>query len=212
MAVFTDSTRLPIGQATVLTESELLALFDRGAGIDKLVERLIDILDAADAASEDLEDGHDAELDFEGEATLGAPEQHHNQSKWGRTQVDGDGELELSLGAPERHPNPMRTFGDRWTARGGANAQTDWSAGSRSIERDEGEAEPGYDLPEGDEEWDGEGEDAEPSLGAANNHHNQTDWAQGSVSDAELVNEEGIARQSAGLDLQDILGHELIKG
>jgi len=31
-------------------------------------------------------------------------------------------------------------------------------------------------------------------LGAVNNHHNQTDWAQGSVSDSELVNEDGIAR------------------
>ena len=124
MAVFTDSTRLPIGQATVLTESELLALFDRGAGIDKLVERLIDIMDAADAPSEDLEDGHDAELDFEGEATLGAPEQHHNQSKWGRTQVDGDGELELSLGAPERHPPHADYSGIAGPVRGGGDAQT----------------------------------------------------------------------------------------
>ena len=34
--------------ATALTEAELLALFDRGAGIDRLVEKLIDIMDATD--------------------------------------------------------------------------------------------------------------------------------------------------------------------
>ena len=64
------------------------------------------------------------------------------------------------------------------------------------------EPEAGYDLPEGDEESDGPGEDEEPALGAPNNHHNQTHWAQGTLSDRELVNEDGIAKDSDCLPWQ----------
>ncbi len=150
------------------------------------VDHLIALLDALDVDHEDMEDGHDAELDYEGEATLGAPEQHHNQAKWCQGANETDGEAELSLGAPEREAYA---------------SQASWAAGSRCLERDEGESEPGYDLPEGDDERDGgdggrDDNESEPSLGATA-AINQERWAAGDANDNELVNEDGCDNPDA---------------
>ncbi len=93
--------------------------------------------------------------------------------------------------------------GDYTTAGSGRRkrgSQVEWAAGQNDAAGEmeaepDLEPEPGYDLPCGSEHDGAEPDhDDEPSLGAVLNHHNQADWAQGSVSDCELVNEDGISR------------------
>ncbi len=137
------------------------------AEIGNAIDAVISALDDLDAPGEDLEDDE-------------------------REDVGDD---EHTLGAPERHPFVFTmTAGHFRTADGREprryrrdESQAVWAQGARQD--GEGEAEPGYDLPEGDDERCASDDvDGEPSLGSLD-HLDQTAWAdggEGSGSDREL--------------------------
>jgi len=95
--------------------------------IEKAVEKLIDVLDTADAPSEDLEDTADDEPPVDEEPSLGSVDNATNQDKWAPPgygiDLEGDehdgrepdvddeagGDDEPSLGAPEPlEPDPQQ--------------------------------------------------------------------------------------------------------
>ena len=72
--------------------------------VETAIAGLVDLLDALEAPAEDLEDGHDAELDHEGEETLGWAA-GMSQVKLGVNTADGDNT------APETHGKGFRRCG-----------------------------------------------------------------------------------------------------
>jgi len=110
------------------------------AAIGDALDTAIATLDALDAPGADLEDDGDDEpwLGWiDGKPVL-------SDSHDDREAEDDD---EPILGAPERHPAC-----DPWTSgRNSTGRQTHWSDG-RNDSANDGEAEAGYDLPEGDDE------------------------------------------------------------
>ncbi len=137
------------------------ALRTRRAEVEAAVDDLIDILDAIDAATADIEPDPDFELDHDGE--------------------DG-GDDELSVGAPEKHPSPPhRDFG-RYVDTSTNCRQTQWAAGLNVASRDEGEVEDEHGGDILDEPHDEVGREMEPFFGAPENHDahpDQEQWAQG---------------------------------
>ncbi len=139
------------------------------AEIGDALDTAIATLDALDAAGVDLEDEGEAEPSLgwiDGKPVLS--DSHDDRE----AEVDD----EPILGAPERHPscNP-------WSSgRDSTGRQTHWSDGCNGSAND-GEAEAGYDLPEGDDERCGSDDvDKEPWLGAPENHDRAPDqehWA-----------------------------------
>ena len=134
-----------------------------GAAVDAVISALDDL----DASGEDLEDD----------------------------EREDAGDDEHTLGAPERHPFVFTMTAGCFRAADGRQlrrhrrdeSQTKWAQGARQD--GEGEAEPGYDLAEGDDERCASDDvDAEPSLGSLD-HLDQTAWAdsgEGGGSDREL--------------------------
>ncbi len=146
------------------------------------VDHLIALLDALDVAHEDME-----EDDHDGDPLLMYGELDNSDA-------------EAMLGAPEQHPSAYCVSGYRRTPEG---RQTHWSDGRCGDGANDGEAEPGYDLPEGDDERDGgdggrNDNDSEPSLGSTM-AINQERWAAGDANDNELVNEGGCDNPDAQL-------------
>ncbi len=167
------------------------------------LDAVIAALDDLDAPGEELEDeGHDepalgwcerVEQDHladgigDDEDTLGWTAAVR-QLDLGPNTEDG----EHTLGSPERHPfaftmtaahfEPADGQGVRRYPRDGSQAA--WAQGAR---RDgEGEAEPGFDLPEGDDERCASGDvDGEPSLGWPENIAALLDPARQSEADAD---------------------------
>ncbi len=165
--------------------------------ISDALDTAIATLDAMDAAGVDLEDDGTAEpwLGWiDGKPTM-------SDSHDDREAEDDD---EPILGAPERHPacNP-------WSSgRDSTGRQTHWSDG-RNGSANDGEAEAGYDLPEGDDERCGSGDvDKEPSLGAPENHDQAPDqehWAQGgysNYSDVEIGEDESQTDKGLPFDVR----------
>ncbi len=155
------------------------------AAIGDALDTAIATLDALDAPGVDLEDEGEAEpwLGWiDGKPVL-------SDSHDDREAEDDD---EPILGAPERHPAC-----DPWTSgRNSMGRQTHWSDGRKDSAND-GEAEAGYDLPEGDDERCGSGDvDKEPWLGAPENHDRAPDqehWAESGYShcsDVEIGEDE----------------------
>ncbi len=155
------------------------------AAIGDALDTAIATLDAMDSAGMDREDDGTAEpwLGWiDGKPVL-------SDSHDDREAEDDD---EPILGAPERHPAC-----DPWTSgRNSTGRQTHWSDG-RNDSANDGEAEAGYDLPEGDDERCGSGDvDLEAWLGAPENHDmapDQEHWAQGGYSnwsDVEIGEDE----------------------
>lgn len=112
--------------------------------IGDAIDRAIEALDALDGPSEDLEEDDPREDDDPGE---------------------DDGTAEHTLGAPERHPYSWCSTADWFRPADGRRlvryrsspecSQVRWAQGLRQD--GEGEGEPGYDLPEGDDERDDDG-------------------------------------------------------
>jgi len=155
------------------------------AAIGDALDTAIATLDALDTAGVDIEDEGEAEPSLGWIDGKPVSSDSHDD----REAEDDD---EPILGAPERHP-----AWDPWSSgRSNAGSQTRWSCGSNGSAND-GEAEAGYDLPEGDDERCGSGDvDLEPSLGAPENHDRAPDqehWAQGGYSnwsDVEIGEDE----------------------
>jgi len=149
------------------------------ATIGDAVDTAIATLDALDAPGVDLEPSLGW---IDGKPSL-------SDSHDDREAEDDD---EPMLGAPERHP-----AWDPWSSgRNSTGRQTHWSDG-RNGSANDGEAEAGYDLPEGDDERCGSSDvDLEPWLGAPENHDRAPDqehWAEGGYfhcSDVEIGEEE----------------------
>ncbi len=148
------------------------------------IDTVIAALDEVDTSAEDLEDVGDDE------GTLGWHETV-SQLRLGPPSDDG----EHTLGAPERHPFVFTMTAAHFRAADGREprryrrdeSQAVWAQGAHQD--GEGEAEPGYDLAEGDDERCASGDvDGEPSLGSVD-HLDQTAWAdggEGGGSDREL--------------------------
>ncbi len=156
------------------------------AAIGDALDTAIATLDAMDAPGMDREDDGTAEpwlgwIDGKPVLSDSHDDREHDAADW-----------EPMLGAPERHP-----AGGPWSSgRDSTDRQTHWSDG-RNDPANDGEAEAGYDLPEGDDERCGSGDvDLEPSLGAPENHDQAPDqehWAQGGYSnwsDVEIGEDE----------------------
>jgi len=145
-----------------LVEPGLVALDP--AAIGDALDTAIATLDAMDAPGADLEEDGTAEPSLgwiDGKPVL-------SDSHDDREAEDDD---EPILGAPERHPscNPWSSGRDN------TGRQTHWSDG-RNDSANDGEAEAGYDLPEGDDERCGSDDvDKEPWLGAPENHDRAPD-------------------------------------
>ncbi len=165
--------------------------------IGHAIDHAIATLDAFDAPGADLEEDGTAEPSLgwiDGKPIL-------SDSHDDREAEDDD---EPILGAPERHP-----AWDPWSSgRSNAGSQTRWSCG-RNDSANDGEAEAGYDLPEGDDERCGSGDvDLEPSLGAPENHDQAPDqehWAQGGgfySSDAEIGEDESQTDKGLPFDVR----------
>ena len=173
--------------ATLLSTAQLLDLLGGRAQVENTLDRLIALLDTLDG-DVDLEETADAE------PSLGWIDGKPQLSDGSHEDREADtADDEPTLGAPERSPwvtsmtcpyhepadgsRPYRTRDGR---------QTHWSAGRNGDGANDGESEPGYDLPEGDDERDAAGDvDDEPVLAAPENHDeapNQERWAQGSDS------------------------------
>jgi hypothetical protein len=155
------------------------------AAIGNALDTAIATLDALDAPGMDLED------DGTAEPWLGWVDGRPvvSDSHDDREAEDDD---EPILGAPERHPscNPWSSRRDN------TGRQTHWSDG-RNGSANDGEAEAGYDLPEGDDERCGSDDvDKEPWLGAPENHDRAPDqehWAESGYShcsDVEIGEDE----------------------
>ena len=117
--------------------------------IDHLIA-LLDALDAADGEREVVdEDGDPLEIFGEGDPLEDA---------------EDDGTAEPILGAPEKHPHTFSMTDWDFAPADGAStrrinrdgSQARWAQGKAEALND-GEAEPGYDMPEGDDERDGDG-------------------------------------------------------
>ncbi len=157
------------------------------AAIGDALDTAIGTLDALDAAGLDLEDDGTAEpslgwIDGKPQLSNGChDDREHDTADW-----------EPILDAPERHPacNP-------WSSgRDSTGRQTHWSDG-RNGSANDGEAEAGYDLPEGDDERCASSDvDKEPWLGAPENHDRAPDqehWAESGYShcsDVEIGEDE----------------------
>ncbi len=158
--------------------------------LESAIAHGIALLDALDAAGEDLEDGGDDEPSLgwiDGRPVLS--DSHDDR--------EAEADDEPMLGAPERSPY-VESLGSPFyePAAGGrlyrhnGDSQKSWAAG-RNDAMNDGEAEPGYDLPEGDDERDGgsSGEpdnDGEAWLGAPENHDvdpDQEHWSQGEAGE-----------------------------
>ena len=141
------------------------------AAIGDALDTAIATLDALDAAGMDLEPSLGW---IDGKPSL-------SDSHDDREAEDDD---EPMLGAPERHP-----AWDPWSSgRNSTGRQTHWSDG-RNGSANDGEAEAGYDLAEGDDERCGSDIVEEGWLGVPENHAEHPDqehWGQGQPSDAEL--------------------------
>ena len=167
------------------------------AAIGDALDHAIGTLDALDAAGVDLEDDGTAEpwLGWiDGKPVL-------SDSHDDREAEDDD---EPILGAPERHP----AWDPRSSGRNCTGRQTHWSAG-RNGSANDGEAEAGYDLPEGDDERCGSSDvDLEPWLGAPENHDQAPDqehWAPGGgfyFFDAEIGEDESQTDKSLPFDVR----------
>ncbi len=168
------------------------------AAIGDALDTAIATLDALDAPSVDREDEGEAEPSLgwiDGKPVLSDShdDREHDAADW-----------EPMLGAPERHP-----AGGPWASgRNYTGRQTHWSCGYNGSAND-GEAEAGYDLPEGDDERCGSGDvDLEPSLGAPENHDQAPDqehWAQGGgfySSDAEIGEDESQTDKDLPFDVR----------
>lgn len=122
-----------------LVDDEFVAI--DGDAIGDALDLVVSHLDALDAPHEDLEDDGTSEDD---------------------DPAEDDGSGEPILGAPEEHPFVPR-FSHFYRCRDGR--QTTWGQG-RNDSLNDGETEPGYDLPEGDDERCGSDDvDAESALG-----------------------------------------------
>ncbi len=165
------------------------------SAIGDALDTAIATLDALDVAGVDLEDDGTAEpwLGWiDGKPVL-------SDSHDDREAEDDD---EPILGAPERHPAC-----DPWTSgRDSTGRQTHWSDGCNGSAND-GEAEAGYDLPEGDDERCGSDDvDKEPWLGAPENHDRAPDqehWAEGGYfhcSDVEIGEDESQTDKGLSFD------------
>jgi len=166
------------------------------AALGEAVDHAIVILDALDAPDVDLEDEGEAEpwlgwIDGKPVLSDSHDDREHDAADW-----------EPILGAPERHP-----AWDPWSSgRNSTGRQTHWSDG-RNGSANDGEAEAGYDLPEGDDERCGSSDvDLEPSLGAPENHDQAPDqehWAPGGgfyFFDAEIGEDESQTDKSLPFD------------
>ncbi|WP_237479269.1 hypothetical protein [Lichenibacterium dinghuense] len=162
------------------------------AALDAL-DAAIAALDALDA-DPDLEEEPDDEAGGDDELSLGWREAVR-QLDLGHGSDDG----EHTLGAPERSPYAPPMGASFYKPANGRRLQrcfvgrvwnqTAWAAGANLD--GEGEPEPGYDLPEGDDEKCGsehdgcEPEEQEHSLGAPAGDGDQRHWAQGHENDRE---------------------------
>ncbi len=167
------------------------------AAIGDALDTAIATLDALDAPGADLEDDGTAEpwlgwID-------GKPVSSDSHDD--REAEDDD---EPILGAPERHPscNPWSSGRDN------TGRQTHWSDG-RNGSANDGEAEAGYDLPEGDDERCGSDDvDKEPWLGAPENHDRAPDqehWAESGYShcsDVEIGEDESQTDKGLPFDVR----------
>jgi hypothetical protein len=165
------------------------------AAIGDALDTAIATLDAMDAPGADLEEDGTAEPSLgwiDGKPVL-------SDSHDDREAEDDD---EPILGAPERHPscNPWSSGRDN------TGRQTHWSDG-RNDSANDGEAEAGYDLPEGDDERCGSDDvDKEPWLGAPENHDRAPDqehWAESGYShcsDVEIGEDESQTDKGLPLD------------
>ncbi len=167
------------------------------------MDAAIGALDALDGDA-DIEDGHDDEFTGDDELSLGWRE--------GVAQLDlglGNDDGEPTLGAPERSPYAPPMSASFYKPANGQRLQrcfvtrawnqVEWSAGANVD--GEGDSEPGYDLPEGDDELCGsehdgcEPEEGEDSLGSAIGDGDQRHWAQGlpGEREADPVDGPGLA-------------------
>jgi len=161
------------------------------------VDHAIATLDALDAPGADLEDDGTAEPCLGWIDGKPVPSDSHDD----REAEDDD---EPILGAPERHP-----AWDPWSSgRNSTGRQTHWSDG-RNDPANDGEAEAGYDLPEGDDERCGSSDvDLEPWLGAPENHDRAPDqehWAPSGgfyFFDAEIGEDESQTDKGPPLDVR----------
>ena len=169
------------------------------------VDHLIALLDALDGDHKDMEEDDFHEEGSDDELSLGwrchASEFQYSLGV-GQQEDELVGDDEPMLGAPERHPSAYCIAGCQRTLEG---SQTHWSAGRCGDGANDGESEPGYDLPEGDDELCGSDDvDYEPILAAPENHDEAPDqerWAQGYNGGAE-PEADGIDDCQAYLSMQ----------
>lgn len=164
------------------------ALDEPRRALEARIEEMITLLDMIDG-DPDLEDGHDAEPDSDGEPTLGwgAHGRQTQLAAFGPAAGE-DGELEEddpgepSLASPERHPNTYG-FGYGFGVTLSGN-QLHWADGAHSGGKDdcEEENEHGGDISDEPQEDDS---DREPSLASPENPEgDQTEWAKGESWDS----------------------------
>ncbi len=165
------------------------------AAIGDALDTAIATLDALDAPGMDREDDGTAEPSLGWIDSKPVLSDSHDDR-------EAEDDNEPMLGAPERHPQS----GPWGPQRDSSGSQIDWADGSNGFAND-GEAEAGYDLPEGDDERCGSGDvDLESFLGAPENHDQAPDqehWAQGGYSnwsDVEIGEDESQTDKGLSFD------------